>query len=1308
MCVPLRIDPQSPTLGVLRLVNTRHGHAFSPESEQMVVTFATQIAIAIAAVHLNENVKTVKMTRFIKRYRNLLLTKTFNTWYGVWNNAKRLRNVRGLPVCCFSVVSFLVATMNQIKKRGTHLFFLWYTSPMQFLQSIFFHHFSLFQVQFKAMKMMKNRYLSKAYATLLLYYKNRKRQREITARIISRLLNTLLHRGFQRWSNFVLKMQIAGDAQHLYQQLQDIKQQHQDDIIKKAIRRLQNRRIASAYQTWFQMYEAAKAHKVALKRTMARWTKASVVRTFEALCAYTMERQRARQLIFKVLGRVDNYAIYRGFSKWRDYIKDQIQTQMAKVNLISKMSQGLFNQKDVSELVQVVMRQACDLLDADRATLFVVRKVQTKNKKNSTTSTYKKELYTFAADGVEPIIIPYTAGLVGVCVAQGDVLNIGDAYKDDRFNRDIDRRSGYHTRQVLCAPIFSSFSATSMNSTSHTGGSGINALHKPAITGVLQVLNRRSKVGQEDENTNGFTLQDEELIVGFTKQISIALDSIIKTNLENDVKVRRFYQKYQNRFLTKSWNTWHHFHLQCRSRKHSMNKSFMFWQKQKYAKAWVPWVTFVQNRQKQRNIMVRTLKRMERMRLHKGFSTWNKYSIMKQISNDMMVTMHALEQERQRHREAIMKRALRRMRYAALNKVLNQWLDMTQQAQQRRLIVKRAAARFQKRLLHKAFASMEDFATTRIYQRQLVTRVLQRVDNFALHKAFSTFKAVIANDKKMQLHREQLLLGMANGMATAKDMKELILLTMHQAKELVNADRASLFLIHPDTKESYTYVADNMAEPITIKQGEGLIGTCIESGVPLNIHDARHDKRFHKSHDRKTGYTTKEVLCVPLVDTSGAVLGAIQVINRNRASSSSGFATTSTGQKEDQTNEQHNGKVDDGRVLSNPPKRKEQRTEVEPFTAHELSCLERMGVQVQLVVQDILTNQREGKFKLHRFVQRWTKQSLNKMWNHWDHYVRAKKRMAVLTARCVVLWQKRSQRQALNSWIQYWEERVWQRNFMKRVFSRMTKMSLNRGFQSLYRFSHSADFGLGAAAQQVCVALDSTSSMLNASTTMVDACSLVKTAACQLLRASSATLYLVDQQRMLAWAYVSNSSELHRIPFGHGIVGRMAQGSGRSNGGSKAASSLVYNSSEEEDASVLCIGITDPVNESITAVLDIRRPRWSPQDKSLPFTEHDECVALSLGHTAGALIDHVQQKETQGALTAQLHNAALAEEKMASIITWLFEVIGSGDSDEHREEIEEMRDTFIRAHYGSRQQVEEMQILEDGAQVRTRFVVARR
>ena len=131
-------------------------------------------------------------------------------------------------------------------------------------------------------------------------------------------------------------------------------------------------------------------------------------------------------------------------------------------------------------------------------------------------------------------------------------------------------------------------------------------------------------------------------------------------------------------------------------------------------------------------------------------------------------------------------------------------------------------------------------------------------------------------------------------------------------------------------------------------------------------------------------------------------------------------------------------------------------------------------------------------------------------------------------------------------------------------------------------------------------------------------------------------------------------------------------------------SQLMYNSSEEEDASVLCIGLVDTSN-LIIGVLDIRRPRWSPQDSSLPFTEHDEIVATTLGQAASSLIERLQENDTLSEMHGQIRQAALAEEKMASIITWLFEVIGSGDSDEHRMEIEEMRDTFIRAHYGSRQ-----------------------
>ena len=143
------------------------------------------------------------MTRFVKRYNNVHMNKAWNQWYTIYSNARRLRNL-----------------------------------------------------QAKAVKMMRNRYLSKAYLTWCSYYLSRKRQRELTKRIISRLLNNLLHRGFQRWCHFNLRSQIAGDAKDLYLQLQLIKQQHQEDVINKAVRRISNRRLASAYHAWWAKYDA--------------------------------------------------------------------------------------------------------------------------------------------------------------------------------------------------------------------------------------------------------------------------------------------------------------------------------------------------------------------------------------------------------------------------------------------------------------------------------------------------------------------------------------------------------------------------------------------------------------------------------------------------------------------------------------------------------------------------------------------------------------------------------------------------------------------------------------------------------------------------------------------------------------------------------------------------------------------------------------------------------------------------------------------------------------------------------------------
>lgn len=341
--------------------------------------------------------------------------------------------------------------------------------------------------------------------------------------------------------------------------------------------------------------------------------------------------------------------LYSGFATWRNYVAAQIRAQMEKVQLISKMSQGNFNMKDVSQLVTVVMRQACDLLDADRAALFVVRTMVVPGR-GTNKSKVKRELYTFAADTTDPITVPIDAGLVGVCVTQRSVLNISDAYDDKRFNREIDGASGYRTKQVLCAPImsdagvpFEPFDPEAAHATSSTPND------EPTVTGVLQVLNRR---GQDC----GFSLRDEELIEGFAKQISMALDSIIISRRENDVKVRRFLLKYQNACVAKAWNSWHTSHKKNKHQRHLQARSLLFWTRQKYARAWTPWVNMVEARKRQRELMNRVLRRIEGVRLHAGLQSWVRYSYFLRSTEEMTVSMEDLRRERALHREAIMKR----------------------------------------------------------------------------------------------------------------------------------------------------------------------------------------------------------------------------------------------------------------------------------------------------------------------------------------------------------------------------------------------------------------------------------------------------------------------------------------------------------------------------------------------------------------------------------------------------------------------------------------------------------------------------
>lgn len=104
---------------------------------------------------------------------------------------------------------------------------------------------------------------------------------------------------------------------------------------------------------------------------------------------------------------------------------------------------------------------------------------------------------------------------------------------------------------------------------------------------------------------------------------------------------------------------------------------------------------------------------------------------------------------------------------------------------------------------------------------------------------------------------------------------------MDEAKTLVGADAASVFLVDSAKQELFSHVNSTGAE-ICIPITTGIAGRVATSGEPLIINDAYADERFNRSNDLKTGFRTHSILCVPLKLKRGAVIGVVQLINKTR------------------------------------------------------------------------------------------------------------------------------------------------------------------------------------------------------------------------------------------------------------------------------------------------------------------------------------------------------------------------------------------------------------------------------------------
>uniref|UniRef100_T1J2B1 Phosphodiesterase n=1 Tax=Strigamia maritima TaxID=126957 RepID=T1J2B1_STRMM len=125
-------------------------------------------------------------------------------------------------------------------------------------------------------------------------------------------------------------------------------------------------------------------------------------------------------------------------------------------------------------------------------------------------------------------------------------------------------------------------------------------------------------------------------------------------------------------------------------------------------------------------------------------------------------------------------------------------------------------------------------------------------------------------------------------------MDLLIMKIMNFTQKLVKADRASLFLLNEKTKELYARIFDMKKEDetedtedidkhihkeIRFPVGTGFVGLAAETGDVINIPDVYQDSRFNKAVDERTGYRTRNLLCMPIF-IRGSVIGVMQMVNK--------------------------------------------------------------------------------------------------------------------------------------------------------------------------------------------------------------------------------------------------------------------------------------------------------------------------------------------------------------------------------------------------------------------------------------------
>ncbi len=158
---------------------------------------------------------------------------------------------------------------------------------------------------------------------------------------------------------------------------------------------------------------------------------------------------------------------------------------------------------------------------------------------------------------------------------------------------------------------------------------------------------------------------------------------------------------------------------------------------------------------------------------------------------------------------------------------------------------------------------------------------LELLEAMATHATAFFQRSIFVEKTEKERQRESEFMSVVSEVSTEIHLGALLQKIMATVTKMLNAERSTLFVNDEKTNELYTEIGEGLgATQIRFPNHLGIAGAVFTSGQSVNIPHAYADLRFNPDFDKKTGFFTRSILCTPVVNKDGKIIGVTQVLNR--------------------------------------------------------------------------------------------------------------------------------------------------------------------------------------------------------------------------------------------------------------------------------------------------------------------------------------------------------------------------------------------------------------------------------------------